>query len=127
MNNIVDTIEDRIQNAILTAIDNIITPTIELAVSSIKASSERDVASFWAFSERGEHRGITASFESISERNNTFHELNVNDETRGNVLVELNELSVPRTHFDPQSNTHHSFPDFALKIGRLNDQLSLLQ
>ena len=32
MNNIVDTVEDRIQNAILTAIDNIVAPKIELAV-----------------------------------------------------------------------------------------------
>ena len=36
MNNIVDTIEDRMQNAILTAIDKIIAPKIELAIRSIK-------------------------------------------------------------------------------------------
>ena len=30
--NIVDTVEDRIQNAILTAIENIVTPKIELAI-----------------------------------------------------------------------------------------------
>ena len=34
ISNIVDTVEDRIQNAILTAIDNIITPKNELAISS---------------------------------------------------------------------------------------------
>ena len=32
MNNIVDTVEDRIQNAILIAIENIVTPKIELAI-----------------------------------------------------------------------------------------------
>ena len=32
MSNIVDTVEDRIQNAILTAIDNIVAPKIELAI-----------------------------------------------------------------------------------------------
>ena len=42
---IVDTVEDRIQNAILTAIDNIVTPKIELAISSINASSGRDATS----------------------------------------------------------------------------------
>ena len=36
MNNIVETVEDRIQNAILTAIDNIVAPNIELAIRSIK-------------------------------------------------------------------------------------------
>ena len=45
MNNIVDTVEDRIQNAILTAIDNIVAPKIELAIRSINASSGRDVTS----------------------------------------------------------------------------------
>ena len=35
MCNIVDTVEDRIQNAILTAIDNIVSPKIELAIRSI--------------------------------------------------------------------------------------------
>ena len=37
MRNIVDTVEHRIQSAILTAIDKIITPRIELAVRSINA------------------------------------------------------------------------------------------
>ena len=52
MNNIVDTVEDRIQNAILTAIDNIITPKIELAIRSINTSSGRDATSVSANSER---------------------------------------------------------------------------
>ena len=43
MNNIIDTVEDRIQNAILTAIDKIVAPKIELAIRSINASSGRDV------------------------------------------------------------------------------------
>ena len=49
MTNIVDTVEDRVQNAILTAIDNIIAPKIELAIRSINASSGRDVASVCEF------------------------------------------------------------------------------
>ena len=43
MSNVVETVEDRIQNAILTAIDNIVTPKIELAIRSINASSGRDL------------------------------------------------------------------------------------
>ena len=42
MSNIVDTVEDRIQNAILTAIENKVTPKIELAIRSVNASSGRD-------------------------------------------------------------------------------------
>ena len=64
MSNIVDTVEDRIQNAILTAIENIVEPKIELAVRSINASSGRDVTSVTANSERGERVGINASFEN---------------------------------------------------------------
>ena len=60
MANIVDTVEDRIQNAILTAIDNIIAPKIELAIRSINASSGRDVASVPVNSERREQVGISA-------------------------------------------------------------------
>ena len=45
MSNIVDTVEDRIQNAILTAIENIVAPKIELAIRSKNASSGRDATS----------------------------------------------------------------------------------
>ena len=45
MSNIIDTVEDRIQNAILTAVDNIVAPKIELAIRSFNASSGRDVTS----------------------------------------------------------------------------------
>ena len=49
MSNIVDTVGDRIQNAILTAIDNIVAPEIELAIRSMNASSGRDATSVSAF------------------------------------------------------------------------------
>ena len=55
MNNIVDTVEDKIRNAILTAFDNIVAPRIELALMSMNASSGRDVTSVAANSQRGEH------------------------------------------------------------------------
>ena len=41
MSNIIDTVEDRIQNANLAAIDNIVAPEIELAILSINAPSRR--------------------------------------------------------------------------------------
>ena len=62
MGSIVNTVEDRIQNAILTAIDSIITPKMELAIRSINASSGRDATSVMASSEPGENIGITAPF-----------------------------------------------------------------
>ena len=109
MSNIVDTVEDRIQNAILTAIGNVVAPKIELAIRSINAFSGRDVTSVIANSERGEHVGINASFENASGNNNILQVSNVNDETRHNVPNEVSEFSVPETHFDRQTHTHHSW------------------
>ena len=106
-NNIVDTVEDRIQNAILTAIDNIVTPKIELAIRSINASSGRDVTSVSANSERRERVGINASFENASRNNDTLDVSDVNDETRHNIPDEVSELSVPETHFDRQAHNHY--------------------
>ena len=108
MNHIIDTVEDRIQNAILTAIDNIVAPKIELAIRLVNASSGRDVTSVVANSERGEHVGINASFENASGNNNTLGVSNVHDETRHNIPDEVSELTVPETHFDRQAHTHHS-------------------
>ena len=99
MSNIVDTFEGRIQNAILTAIDNIVALKIELAIRSINASSGRDMTNVTANSERGGHVGINASSENASGNNNILHVSNVYDETRHNI-PEVSELSVPETHFD---------------------------
>ena len=107
MNNIVDTVEDRIQNANLTAIENIVAPKIELAIRSQNASSGRDATSVSANSERKERMGTNASFENASKNNDTLDVSNVNDESRHNIPDELSELSAPETHFDRHSHTHH--------------------
>ena len=95
MSNIVDTVEDKIQNAILTAIDKIVAPKNELAIRSINASSGRDATSVSANSELREHAGINAFFENASENNNKLNTTNENDETRQNIHDEVSELSVP--------------------------------
>ena len=100
MGNIVGKVEGRIRNAILTEIDNIVTPWIELAelaVRLINASFGGDASSVMGNSERGERIGSSAFFENVSERNNTFHELSANDETRRNVPEEVSELLASRT------------------------------
>ena len=108
MSNIVDTVEDRIQNAILTAVDNIVTPKIELAIRSINASSGRDATSVAANSECREHVRINDLLENASGNNNLRLVLNKNDETRNNIPDKVSELSVPETHFDRQTHTHHT-------------------
>ena len=108
MNNIVDTVEDRIQNANLTAIDNIVAPKIELAIRPINASSGRDATSVSANSERREHGGINTSFENASGNNNTLGVSNVNDETRQKIPDEVSGLWVPETRFDRQPHNYHN-------------------
>ena len=107
MSNVVDTVEDRIQNAILTAIDNIVAPKIELAIRSINASSGRDVTSVSANSELREHVGINASFENASENNNTLGVTNINDEPPHSFQDEVSESLVQGTQFDRRSHAHH--------------------
>ena len=107
MSNIVDTVEDRIQNAVLTAIDNIVTPKIELAIRSINASSGRDVTSASGNSERREYEGINASFENASTNNRTLGMANTNDETRHDFHDGVSELPVSETQFDRQLPIHH--------------------
>ena len=107
MSNIVDTVEDRIQNAILVAIDNIIAPKIELAIRSLNASSGRDVTSVSGNSERRDHERMNTSFGSASENNGTLGMTNANDETRCNPHDRVGELSVAGTQFDQQSPAHH--------------------
>ena len=106
MNNIVDTVEDRIQNAILT-IENIVAPKIEPAIRSINASSGRDATSVSANSERKKRVGIIASSENAFKNNDMLDISYVNDETRHNIPDEVSELSAPETHFDRQSHTQH--------------------
>ena len=81
MGNMVDTVEDRIQNAILTAIDGSVTPEIELAIKSKNASSGQIATIVLANSECGGHKGTTSPFENLSERNNILHVVNANLES----------------------------------------------
>ena len=64
MGNIVDTVEDSIQNAILTTIDNIITQRIELAGRSINTSSGQDAASVRVNSDVGNVYGLLSFLET---------------------------------------------------------------
>ena len=115
MSDIVDTVEDRIQNAILTAIENIVAPKIELAIRSINASSGQDATSVSASSERKERVGINASFDNASKNNGTLDVSNVNDETRHNIPDKVSELSALEIHFD----INHTLITTRFKVERI--------
>ena len=124
ISNIVDKVEDRIQNAILTSIDKIFAPKIESAIRSKKASSGRDATSVTANSERWEHVGIDASFENESGNNNTLHASNVNDETRHNIPDEVGELSALEAHFNRQTHTHHMVTGQTTQTNQISEFLT---
>ena len=42
--------------------------------------------------ERGQQVGMTACYQNVSDTNNTFHKLNVNDETRRYIPDEASEF-----------------------------------
>ena len=94
LGNIADTVKDRSKDAICNAIGRFNTTSIELASRSLISSSERGNASMTANPQQGERRDNNASFENVSELNNTFHEVNANEETWGNYKDELYELPV---------------------------------
>ena len=104
----IETVEDRIQNAILTAIDSINTRKIEFAVMSRNPSSWQDSTVVLMTLQRDEEIGITTTCENVSERNSTLHVFNTNNESQENIPDEVSELSVRGTHFDRQSHTHHN-------------------
>ena len=90
MGKTVDIVEDTIQTAILTPTDNISTPRIELTVvwklrllGETRPVSERTRTAL----------GITTCFQNVTERNNTSHVLDMNDETRIISRDEMSDLS----------------------------------
>ena len=107
MDIIIHTVDNKIQNTILTAIDTNITREIEVPHISMNASFGPDLIISMENSEHGEHVGTTVPFENVSGRNNTLHELNTNHETRRDSPDKVNELSVSVTHYDRQPHIHH--------------------
>ena len=107
MSNVIDTVGDRIQTAILATVNILIALRIEIVVKSMNTSSGCDVACIMVNFERDENPSFNAAFENSSERNNTFLNFNLSDEARGYNLDERGDFAVQRTLFDQQSCTHH--------------------
>ena len=106
--NIVDTVEDKIQNTILAAIDSEITLEIDLVIRSKNEPFGQDTTGVMASWDLGEHIGITAPSENVSQRNNTLHVLNTKNETRKKTPDEVSEVLVPDTQFGRQPHAHNT-------------------
>ena len=69
----------------------------------------------------GHMHGFMPLLKTHLEKNNVLCVSKVNDETRNNNPDEVSELSVPETHFDRQTHTHHktfAFPVISIAMQR---------
>ena len=109
VDNAMTTGETRLQDAVLTAIEKLVIPGVELAMKSAKASSVPSVDV--NVLEPG-RRFFLVNIEGLqmttSSRINSHKNLNNTDETRGNFIVEEGDLLVYEKNIDRQPHTHHS-------------------
>ena len=77
-----------------------------------------------AISKCGEQIVITAPFENVSERKNTLHVFNTDDETQNIFWDELSEMSVPWTHFDRQPQTHRMVTGQTTQTNQIAESLT---
>ena len=88
-------VEIRIQDAVLTAIENLVIPRVELALNSANASSGWSVDGNVLELDQRDFSGIIEGLQmTASSRINSGTDLNKIDETRGNIPVEESDLLV---------------------------------
>ena len=93
--NVMTSVETRVQDAILTAIKNLVIPKVELAMKSANAPSGRSVDGIVLERDQRDFLGNIEGLRlTASSRRNSHTELNRIDETRGNITVEEGDLLV---------------------------------
>ena len=103
------TVETRIQDAVFTAIENLVVPRVELAMKSANVSSGRSVDGNVLEPDQRDFSGNIKGLQvTASSRINFRTELNRIDETRGNITVEEVDWLVNERNIDWQTHTHHS-------------------
>ena len=102
VNSVMTTFEIRVQDALLTAIENLVSLRVELAMKSVNASSGRTVDG--NVSEH-EQRDFSGNIEGLQMNSHT--DLKRIDETRGNITIEGSDFLVNERNVDWQTHTHH--------------------
>ena len=100
--------EDKIQNAVLTAMGTIFASRNELAIRWRNPSSPRDTINFRTNSERGEDIMISVSLESVSESHNTKHVLNQKRLDPKEDFARREGFVLSGNRFGRQPHTHHT-------------------
>ena len=101
VDNVVATVETRVHEAILSALESLVNQKVDLAIKLVNLSSRRDPESFLLDPDR---KDFSRNFEGLqltaSSRKNRNADLNRINEIRGNISVEVIELSVNERNFD---------------------------
>ena len=107
--NVMTSVETRVKDAVLTAIENLLIPGVELAMKSANAPSGRSVNGTVL---EPDHRIFLGNIEGLrmtaSSRMNSHTDLNRIDETHGNLTVEEGGLLVNKKNIDRQTYAHHT-------------------
>ena len=106
---VVTTVETFVRVAVLTALELLLIPRLELAMKSVNASSGPDVNSVVPDPDQRKFSGYIESLQmTASSRISSKTEPNNIYETLSYISVEKVELSVSHRNFDPQTHTHGS-------------------
>ena len=103
------TVETKVQDAVLTAIENLVVPRVKLVMQSVNASTGRGVGSVVSHPDQGDFSGNIEGFQmTASSIINSHTDLNSIDETRGNITVEGGDLLVNERNLDQQARSQQS-------------------
>ena len=103
------TVENRMHDAILTAIDNVVIPRVETAVKAITGSTGHGTNGEVQNSDRRDFIGNIRNtpLVSASSRLDLDAELNRNDESRNNVDFEDGDFPALKHNYDRREHAHH--------------------
>ena len=105
----IKTVETRIQDALLTAIENSVIPRVELTMKSTNASSERSFNGNVLEPDQIVFSGDVECLQmTASSRIHSRTDLKMIDETRGNITVEGVDFLVNEQNIDRLTHTHHN-------------------
>ena len=101
-------VENRVQDEVLTVIEILVIPRVELAMKSANVSSGRSVDGNVLELDQRDFLGYIEGLQMTpSSRINSRTGLNRINETRGGVAAEGGDLLVNERNIDRQTHTHH--------------------
>ena len=108
VDSVITTVETRIQDAVLTAIESLVIPSVELAMKSASAFSGQSLdGNVLKLDQRDFSGNVQGLQMTASSRLNSHTDLNKIDETRGNYTVgEVICLSMTETLIGTHTHTH---------------------